>query len=179
MFTYMTHAAQASRGKGIQLEHRGLEESSKRCKSKWCVCTANWSLKSVSPPGNSLCRGWGCAGEFRRVVKEQSCALSAPSMWRWFEVLWGSREEAPSISTAHRRWWCSVERGWAGVALQGAAREAWWPFSEAHEPPSHGQQTKVWCWTPSAPCLLPLLQLWESFLRCWEEMDSLEAARAS
>lgn len=51
----MTHAAQASRGKGIQLLRRCVEDSSKRCKSKRYVCTANWSLKKASLLGNSLC----------------------------------------------------------------------------------------------------------------------------
>lgn len=68
---------------------------------------------------------------------------------------------------------------WKGAGQGQLCRELWLPFSAAHEPLSHGQQAQVWCWMPSAPCLLPLLQLWESFLGRWEEMGSLEAARAN
>lgn len=47
-----------------------------------------WVLLELSVPWLRLLR------EFGRVVREQSCALSVPSMWGWFEALWGSRGEA-------------------------------------------------------------------------------------
>lgn len=79
-----------------------------------------WVLLELSVPWLRLLR------EFGRVVREQSCALSVPSMWGWFEALWGSRGEASpraprgNISPAPLRMVLPCERGWAGIALQGA-----------------------------------------------------------
>lgn len=199
MFTYMTHAAQASRGKGIQLLRQCVEDSSKRCKSKRYVCTANWSLKRASLLGNSLCRAWGSSEEFGRIIREHSCAFTVSSILRWFDALWsgGSRGEASpralksDIFTALVKTVLLCEKGLSRNSFVERDREICLPGCML---PRHLSPQMMQTCSTSRPAVSTAAtglvletkhcvcshwrRVWTCFPRCSAEMASLEGAKA-
>lgn len=128
-----------------------------------------YSLEELSPPGNSLCHGWGCSGEFGRMSREQSCVLKVPAMRRWFEVFDVKLPEPQHAASSQLLWgWCcSVGRAEQGQLCREQPGRSPHLFLQPMNRPATGTH-KGWCWTPSAPCLLPLLQNCESFPGLWE-----------
>lgn len=103
MFTYMTHAVQASRVRVSNYYACVLRIVQRDAKANgmFVQLTSPWRQQV---PLRTLCHEWGSSEEFGWIIREWRCAFSFSFILRWFDALWsgGSRGEAsPRIPTGH------------------------------------------------------------------------------
>lgn len=203
MFTYMTHAAQAS-GVRVSNYYAGvlrIVQRDAKANGMFVQLTSPWRQQVLL---GTLCHEWGSSEEFGWITKEQTCAFSFSSILRWFDALWsGGIEEKhfpgpKRVTFSQLSFWrlcCFVQRDWAEIALQERDGQIRLPgcVLPCHRSPQMMQTFDEWLGCAhssqnlvleSKPCLSALApaagrSLRGGFARHSVEMANLQGAKAA